>query len=81
VAQALLEAHYSLHGAFLLDAPLLDHVDRIRAAGIPCIAVQVGAVLWGPGRGGAMHALGCSTLRHTDAAKRAPAPLFCHRLR
>lgn len=37
-AQALLECHYSLHGAFLLEQPLLEHIDRIRH--IPCIAVQ-----------------------------------------
>jgi proline iminopeptidase len=36
--QALLECHYSLHGAFLLEAPLLDHMERIRH--IPCVAVQ-----------------------------------------
>jgi proline iminopeptidase len=37
-AQALLECHYSVHGAFLLEQPLLDHVERIRH--IPSIAVQ-----------------------------------------
>jgi pimeloyl-ACP methyl ester carboxylesterase len=37
-AQALLECHYSVHGAFLLEQPLLEHVQRIRH--IPCIAVQ-----------------------------------------
>jgi hypothetical protein len=37
-AQALLECHYSVHGAFLLEQPLLDHVQRIQH--IPCIAVQ-----------------------------------------
>eukprot|EP00878_Enallax_costatus_P010614 GHUV01011087.1.p1 GENE.GHUV01011087.1~~GHUV01011087.1.p1 ORF type:complete len:233 (+),score=70.93 GHUV01011087.1:630-1328(+) len=37
-AQALLECHYSLHGAFLLEYPLLDHINRVRH--IPCIAVQ-----------------------------------------
>jgi proline iminopeptidase len=37
-AQALLECHYSVHGAFLLEQPLLDHVQRIRH--IPCIAVH-----------------------------------------
>lgn len=38
VSQQLLEAHYSMHGAFLLDAPLLAQVERLR--GIPCIAVH-----------------------------------------
>ncbi len=38
MAQALLTAHYSLHGAFLRETPLLAHMDRVR--GIPCIAVQ-----------------------------------------
>lgn len=37
-AQALLEAHYSIHAAFLQQQPLLDHIDRVRH--IPCIAVQ-----------------------------------------
>jgi proline iminopeptidase len=37
-AQALLEAHYSVHAAFLQAQPLLAHVDAVRH--IPCIAVQ-----------------------------------------
>jgi pimeloyl-ACP methyl ester carboxylesterase len=37
-AQCLLEAHYSIHAAFLQQQPLLDHIDRVRH--IPCIAVQ-----------------------------------------
>jgi proline iminopeptidase len=37
-AQALLEAHYSVHAAFLQQQPLLSEMDRIR--NIPCIAVQ-----------------------------------------
>lgn len=37
-AQALLECHYSVHGACLLEEPLLMHVDRIKH--IPCIAVH-----------------------------------------
>lgn len=37
-AQALLEAHYSVHAAFLQQQPLLDHMDRVRH--IPCVAVQ-----------------------------------------
>ncbi|KAK9828535.1 hypothetical protein WJX72_000641 [[Myrmecia] bisecta] len=38
VAQARLEAHYSINGAFLTEPPLLAGIDRIRH--IPCIAVQ-----------------------------------------
>lgn len=37
-AQALLEAHYSIHAAFLQQQPLRDHMDRVRH--IPCVAVQ-----------------------------------------
>jgi proline iminopeptidase len=43
-AQALLTAHYSLHGGFLLDAPILD--DTLMAPlrdRVVCIAVQGGA--------------------------------------
>jgi pimeloyl-ACP methyl ester carboxylesterase len=44
-AQALLTCHYSLHGAFLLDAPLLarEALAPLRARRTPCIAVQGGA--------------------------------------
>jgi hypothetical protein len=46
-AQALLTAHFSLHGAFLLAAPLLEPgaLAPLRAAGTPCIAVHGGADL------------------------------------
>ena len=37
-AQCLLEAHYSIHAAFLQQQPLSEHIDRVRH--IPCIAVQ-----------------------------------------
>lgn len=37
-AQALLECHYSVHGAFLLEAPLLQHMERVQH--IPAVAVQ-----------------------------------------
>jgi proline iminopeptidase len=33
-----LEAHYSIHAAFLQQQPLLEHMDRLRH--IPCVAVQ-----------------------------------------
>jgi pimeloyl-ACP methyl ester carboxylesterase len=38
--QALLECHYSMHGAFLFDEPLLAHMGALRSAQLPCIAVQ-----------------------------------------
>jgi proline iminopeptidase len=38
--QALLECHYSLNGAFLLEEPLLAHMGALRSAQLPCIAVQ-----------------------------------------
>lgn len=38
MAQALLTAHYSLHGGFLRETPILAHIDRVRE--IPCIAVH-----------------------------------------
>jgi proline iminopeptidase len=38
--QALLECHYSMHGAFLLEQPLLAHVAGLRSSQLPCIAVQ-----------------------------------------
>jgi len=42
-AQALLTAHYSLHGAFLLESPLLDPALLIPLRhSVPCIAVQGG---------------------------------------
>lgn len=39
-AQALLECHYSIHGAFLLDQPLLDPAGMQELRQVPCIAVQ-----------------------------------------
>jgi proline iminopeptidase len=49
-AQALLTCHYSLHGAFLLDAPLLAPaaLAPLRAAGVPCVSIQGGADLVTP---------------------------------
>lgn len=38
--QALLECHYSVHGAFLLEEPLLAHMHHIKGRRFPCIAVQ-----------------------------------------
>jgi pimeloyl-ACP methyl ester carboxylesterase len=38
--QALLTCHYSMHGAFLLEEPLLAHMHCINGRRFPCIAVQ-----------------------------------------
>jgi pimeloyl-ACP methyl ester carboxylesterase len=38
--QALLTSHYSMHGAFLLEEPLLAHMHHINGRQFPCIAVQ-----------------------------------------
>ncbi|GBF90746.1 proline iminopeptidase [Raphidocelis subcapitata] len=49
-AQALLTCHFSIHGAFLLDAPLLSPsaLAPLRARGVRCVAVQGGADLVTP---------------------------------